>query len=60
MNNILYTALLVILMLICITGVLYNFPFLVKQRRNVKKIIYNSYSNKRISNKEFDQQYSIL
>ena len=60
MNFLIYMSLLVILMLICIVGVLINYPVLVQQRKNVKTIIYNSYSNKRILNKEFDQQYGML
>ena len=60
MNHILYMSLLVILMLICIVGILINYPYLVQQRRNVKTIIYNSYSNKRVLNKEFDRQYGML
>lgn len=60
MNNILYTSLLVILMLICIIGILINYPYLVQQRRKVRTIIYNSYSNKRVLNKEFDRQYGML
>lgn len=60
MNYILYMSLLVILMLICIVGILINYPYLVQQRRKVKTIIYNSYSNKRVLNKEFDRQYGML
>lgn len=59
LNYVLYMSLLVILMLICIVGVLINYPLLLQQRKNVKSIIYNSYSSKRILNKEFDQQYGI-
>lgn len=59
MNFLIYMSLLIILMLICIVGVLINFPFLMQQRRNVKTIIYNSYSSKRILNKEFDRQFGI-
>lgn len=60
LNDILYTSLLVILMLICIVGILINFPYLVQQRRKVKTIIYNSYSDKRVLNKEFDRQYGTM
>ena len=60
MNFLIYMSLLVILMLICIVGVLINYPVLVQQRKNVKTIIYNSYSNKRILSKEFDRQYGML
>ncbi|CAM3963314.1 hypothetical protein FLAN108750_01800 [Flavobacterium antarcticum] len=59
MNFLIYMSLLVILMLICIVGVLINYPILLQQRKNVKTIIYNSYSAKRISNKEFDHQFGM-
>ncbi len=60
LNYVLYISILVILMLICIVGVLFNFPLLIEQRKNVKSIIFNSYSNKRIVNKEFDEQFGML
>ncbi len=60
LNFLIYMSLLVILMLICIVGVLINYPIILQQRKNMKTIIYNSYSNKRILNKEFDQQFGIL
>lgn len=60
MNFLIYMSLLVILMLICVVGVLINYPILLQHRKNVKTIIYNSYSSKRILNKEFDQQFGIL
>jgi membrane protein DedA with SNARE-associated domain len=59
MNSILYMSLLIILMLICVVGVLINYPLLMQQRKNVKTIVYNSYSSKRILNKEFDRQYGM-
>ena len=59
MNFLIYISLLVILMLICVVGVLINYPLLMQQRKNVTTIIYNSYSNKRILNKEFDRQYGM-
>jgi len=60
MNYLLYISLLVILMLICITGVLINYPLLMLHRKNVKTILYNSYSAKRVANKKFDQQYGMF
>lgn len=60
MNYLIYISLLVILMLICIIGILINYPLLMLQRKNAKNILYNSYSTKRIVNKEFDQQYGML
>jgi hypothetical protein len=59
MNFLIYISLLIILMLICIVGILINYPLLLQHRKNVKTIIYNSYSSKRILNKEFDRQFGI-
>jgi hypothetical protein len=60
LNYLLYMSILGILMLICIVGVLFNYPLLMQQRKNVKKIIYNSYSNKRILNKELNHQFTMM
>jgi membrane protein DedA with SNARE-associated domain len=59
LNYLIYMSLLVTLMLICIVGVMINLPMILRQRRKVKTLIYNSYSSKRIPNKEFDKQLSI-
>ncbi|WP_146171740.1 hypothetical protein [Flavobacterium magnum] len=59
LNYLIYMSLLVILMLICVVGVMINLPMILRQRRKVKTLIYNSYSSKRIPNKEFDKQLSI-
>ncbi|AWI25769.1 hypothetical protein [Flavobacterium pallidum] len=59
LNYLIYMSLLVILMLICIVGVMINLPMILRQRRKVRTLIYNSYSSKRIPNKEFDKQLSI-
>lgn len=58
-NYLIYMALLVILMLICIIGVMINLPLILRHRRQMKMLIYNSYSKKRIRNKEFDRQFGI-
>ncbi len=60
LNYMIYMATWLILILISIIGILYNFPFLRRHKRQVKDFIYNSYSNKRIRNKEFDSQFHIL
>jgi membrane associated rhomboid family serine protease len=60
MNYLIYMSLLVILMLICVVGVMINLPMILKERRRMKAIIYNSYSKKRIANKSFDRQFEIL
>lgn len=58
-NYLIYMALLVILMMICIVGVMINLPMILRHRRQMKVLIYNSYSKKRIQNKEFDRQFGI-
>ena len=60
LNYVLYMSILAILMLICVVGVLFNYPILLNYKKNIKTIMYNSYSSKRILNKEFDTQYGIL
>ena len=60
MNYVIYMSLLVILMLICIVGVMINLPMIIRERRRMKVLIYNSYSKKRIANKSFDSQFEIL
>ena len=60
LNYIIYMSTWAILILISIVGILYNFPILGKHKRHVKNLIYNSYSDKRIQNKEFDSQFHIL
>ena len=59
LNYLIYMSLLVILMLICVVGVMINLPMIIRHRRKMKSLIYNSYSSKRIPNKEFDKQLSI-
>ncbi|WP_298156959.1 hypothetical protein [Flavobacterium sp.] len=59
LNYLIYMSLLVILMLICVVGVMINLPMIIRQRRKMRSLIYNSYSAKRIPNKEFDKQFSI-
>lgn len=60
LNNIIITSLLVILMLISVVNVLINYPLILLKRKKVTSIIYNSYSSKRIQNKEFDHQYGMI
>ncbi|MDR6967040.1 membrane protein DedA with SNARE-associated domain [Flavobacterium arsenatis] len=58
-NYLIYMALLVILMLICVVGVMINLPMILRRRREMKVLIYNSYSKKRVQNREFDRQFGI-
>ena len=60
LNYLIYMSLLVILMLICVVGVMLNLPVILKQRRKVNAIMYNSYSKKRSANKTFDRQFGVL
>lgn len=60
LNNLIITSLLVILMLISVVNVLINYPLILLKRKKVTTIIYNSYSSKRIQNKEFDHQYGMI
>lgn len=60
LNNIIIISLLVILMLISVVNVLINYPLILLKRKKVTTIIYNSYSSKRIQNKEFDHQYGMI
>lgn len=59
-NSLIYMSLLVILMLICVVAVLFNYPALLQHRKRVKTIMYNSYSNKRVLNKDFDHQFNLM
>ncbi len=58
-NYLIYMSLLVVLMLICIVGILISLPLILRQRNKVKHLIYNSYSNKRIKNDNFDRNFKM-
>jgi len=60
LNNLLYMSILIVLMLICLFTILFNYPVLMQHRKKIKTIIYNSYSSKRTTNKEFDSNYGML
>ncbi|HLN96457.1 MULTISPECIES: hypothetical protein [unclassified Flavobacterium] len=60
MNYLIYMSLLAILMLICIVGVMINLPLLLRSRRKVRSLIYNSYSKERVRNKQFDSSFDLL
>lgn len=59
-NYLIYMALLVVLMLICVVGVMINLPMILRERRKMRSLMYNSYSKKRIPNKEFDNTFEII
>lgn len=58
-NYLIYMSMLLILMFICILGIVINLPMINSQRKKVRTLIYNSYSEKRIRNKSFDSQFEI-
>ncbi len=59
-NYLIYMSMLLILMFICILGIVINLPIINLQRKKVRTLIYNSYSEKRIRNKSFDSRFEIL
>jgi len=59
-NYLIYMSLLVVLMLVCVVGVLTSLTYIIKQRRKAKRLMYNSYSERRIKNNEFDQKFEIF
>lgn len=60
MNYIIYMSTWLVLILISLVGIVYNFPALRSHKSRVRSLIYNSYSNNRIRNKEFDRHFHIL
>ncbi|HEX8577441.1 MAG TPA: hypothetical protein VF677_14215 [Flavobacterium sp.] len=59
-NYVIYMLLLLILMLICVVGMIINAPSFMKNRRRMKELIYNSYSDKRTRNENFDKTFHFL
>ncbi len=60
LNYIVYMLTWLILMFISIIGIVYNVQALNRRKRHFKSLIYNSYSERRIRNKEFDQNFHFL
>ena len=60
LNYIVYMSTWLVLMLISLIGIVYNIPALNRRKRRFKNLIYNSYSEKRIRHKEFDEKFHIL
>lgn len=58
LNYIIYMATWGVLILIALVGIVYNFPVL-RHRKHMRNLIYNSYSRNRIRNKEFDRHFHI-
>lgn len=59
-NYLIFMALLIISMLICIVIFILNFPNINRNKRRFKSLIYNSYSERRVKNDGFDKQYSYI
>jgi membrane protein DedA with SNARE-associated domain len=59
LNYIVYMMTWLILLLISLIGIIYNVPALNRKRR-IRNLIYNSYSDRRIRHKEFDEKFHIL
>lgn len=60
LNYILYMLTWLILMFISLIGIVYNIPALSRRKRRFRNLIYNSYSERRIKHKEFDEKFHIL
>lgn len=60
LNYIVYMLTWLILMFISLIGIVYNVPVLNRRKRRFRHLIYNSYSERRIKHKEFDEKFHIL
>ncbi|HMK06564.1 MAG TPA: hypothetical protein VK476_03475 [Flavobacterium sp.] len=60
LNYIVYMSTWLILMFISLIGIVYNVPALNRRKRRFRSLIYNSYSERRIRHKEFDEKFHIL
>jgi len=56
-NQIIYTALLLILMLVCIVGLLLTLPSILKDRRKAARVVYGKLSEKIKKSKRFELQF---
>lgn len=57
-THLIYEAMLLTLIFICILGLVVNYPF-NRTKKKFRTMIYNSYSVNRIRNKQFDSQYEL-
>jgi membrane protein DedA with SNARE-associated domain len=60
LNYIVYMLTWLVLLLISLIGIVYNIPALNRRKRRFRNLIYNSYSDRRIRHKEFDEKFHIL
>ncbi len=56
-NQIIYSALLLILMLVCIVGVLLTLPSILKERKAAARIVYSRFSEKIKKSNNFELQF---
>jgi len=60
LNYIIYMSIWMVLILISIVGIISNFPAIKSSKKHVRNLMYNSYSERRIRNKEFDSHFQIF
>lgn len=60
LNYIVYMLTWLVLAFISLIGIVYNVPALNRRKRRFRNLIYNSYSERRIKHKEFDEKFHIL
>jgi amino acid transporter len=59
-NSIIYILSWLMLVLIALIGIVYTTPNWLKRKRHFKNLTYNSYSDRRIRHKEFDEKFQFL
>ena len=59
-NYIIYMSIWLVLIIISLVGIVYHLPMIKKHKRRVKNLMYNSYSERRVRNREFDTQVRIF
>jgi len=60
LNYIIYMSTWLVLILISIVGIVSHFSIFKNHKKQVRNLMYNSYSRHRIRNKEFDSQFNML
>ncbi|MBC7607525.1 MAG: hypothetical protein H7199_11305 [Burkholderiales bacterium] len=60
LNYIVYMLTWLILLFISVIGIVYSIPALNRRKRRFRNLIYNSYSERRIKHKEFDEKFHIF
>ncbi len=57
LNQIIYTALLFLLMLICIVGILLTLPAIIKDKQKAARMVYSKFSEKLKKENNFELQF---